>query len=124
MQSYYGHYNIIVELYYNWQDNTKILQLTRQYENEEFSRAHVSPAYSLSAQSYIWKCDKKIKTNKKCVTNTNAHGINLGATDLDLVCDTLSHGGKHFYQIILKTTKEWQSDTADTIIDPFFTFDI
>ena len=60
--------------------------------------------------------------NKKCVANTNAPGINLGATDLDHARDTSSHGGK---QVTLKSTNERQSYRADTKNRPrFFTFDL
>ena len=51
--------------------------------------------------------------------------IDLGATDLDPAHDTLSDSWKHFCQMIMKSTKEWQSYRADTKNrPPFFTFDL
>ena len=37
--------------------------------------------------------DSQSSKNKKCVTNTNAPGFNLGAPNLDFAYDTSSHGG-------------------------------
>ena len=44
---------------------------------------------------------------------TSKCDLDLGATDLDFTRNTSSHCGKHFYQVILKSTTEWQSYRVD-----------
>ena len=57
---------------------------------------------------------------KETLFLTSKSDLDLDATDLSLVRDTLSYNVQSFCQVILKSIQEWQSYVPDTKKDPIF----
>ena len=57
---------------------------------------------------------------KKDLFLTSKYHFDLGATDLGLARDTLTHDGQHFCQSISKPIEEWQRYGQDMKLRPYF----